>query len=88
MRDHVRVLEARVEPEAVGPAGLRRERARDGDEQQGEERGDAAEDRHDPGDEVTRAAAAPTTVTAAKPVRIRSQRSSEPSWPPQNAEIV
>ena len=28
------------------------------------------------------------TAIAEKPVRIRSQRSSEPSCPPQNAEIV
>src|SRR5512133_429411 len=28
------------------------------------------------------------TAAAEKPVRIRSQRSSEPSCPPQNAEIV
>ena len=35
--DHVRVLEARVEPVSVGGRGLRFERARDGDQQEREE---------------------------------------------------
>jgi hypothetical protein len=29
-----------------------------------------------------------STAAAENPVRISSHRSSEPSWPPQNAEIV
>ena len=28
------------------------------------------------------------TAAAPKPVRIKSQRSSDPSWPPQNADSV
>ena len=46
--DHVRVLEARVHPGAVGGSGLRGERAGDRDEQEGEEERDARDDRHRP----------------------------------------
>ena len=51
--DHVRVLQARVHARAVGRRRLRVERARDDDEQEGEEERDAADDRHGPGKDFT-----------------------------------
>ena len=84
MREHVRVLQARVQPGALERRGLRRERARDGDEHEREEDGDAAEHGHAPGDEVGRAA--PVDQDRGRGVRrssTSSQRSSEPSCPPR-----
>ena len=48
--DHVGVLQARVEPDSVRRRRLRRERARDGDEEQREEADHQPEDGHRPGD--------------------------------------
>ena len=52
VRNHVRVLEARRQPGPVERRRLRVERARDGDEHEREERGDAAEHRDDPRGQV------------------------------------
>ena len=50
---------------------------------------DGREDRDDPDDEIARPApGSGCTAAAPKPVRTSSQRSSDPSCPPQNAEIV
>ena len=54
MGEHVRVLEARRHPGAVRRSRLRRERARDGDEEEREERRHGGEDGHDPHDQVAR----------------------------------
>ena len=54
-----------------------------------EEGRDGREHRHDPHDEIARPRrGSGCTAAAPKPVRTSSQRSSDPSCPPQNAEIV
>ena len=57
MGDHVRVLQARRQARAVDRRHLCLERARDRDEDEGEEGRDRADDRHDPRDQVTQQAA-------------------------------
>ena len=58
MDEHVRVLQARVQAAAVVGSHLRRERARDGDEHEGEEDHHGREHRHDPHRQVARPAPA------------------------------
>ena len=88
MNHHVRVLKARVEPRAVGRSGLRRERLETATSMKlkktatSPRTGTAQASRSRP-ERLLNA-----TAAAEKPVRTRSQRSSEPSCPPQNAEIV
>ena len=95
VREHVRVLQARVEARALGRRRLRPERARDDDEHEREERRDRAEDRHRPRDEVGRAAAVEedrrgriarraraARAAAILPARPRTRRSSSRSAAP------
>ena len=59
------------------------------DEQKAKNVADAAEHRHDPGEQRRgRPAGEQRRAAAANPVRTSSHRSSEPSWPLQNAESV
>ena len=86
--EHVRVLQARRHPRAVGRRGLCGEGARDRDEEEREEDRNAAKTGTT---QTMRSRAQPRlrrTAAAPKPVRISSHSSSDPSCPPQNAEIV